>query len=238
MIILAGGFGTRLRGVYSAGPKPLAPVLGRPFLEWQVQSLLQQGYRTFWFSTGYMGEQIASHPWSRLHSKAEFRFFQEESPLGTGGATAHILRQTGAGQAWVVNGDTLLENPLPTPDLEDWELAAYVTIPTELVFDAQPNLVTDGRFVVSEGADGNRFDGGAVLLSARALEGELAAFVPSPPPAFSMHRLLKRAMELRRVGYRVLNGRCYDMGTPERLGRLETFLSTVSQMKEPGHVEG
>ena len=43
-IILAGGFGTRLREVVSDVPKPLAPVAGRPFLAYVLDALVRQGY--------------------------------------------------------------------------------------------------------------------------------------------------------------------------------------------------
>ncbi|HKD12185.1 MAG TPA: sugar phosphate nucleotidyltransferase [Thermoanaerobaculia bacterium] len=58
--LLAGGQETRLRPAVADRPKPLAPVRGRPFAEWLVQSLAEQGIRRIVFCTGHMADQIAS----------------------------------------------------------------------------------------------------------------------------------------------------------------------------------
>ena len=60
-IILVGGLGTRLRSVVSDVPKPLAPVQGRPFLEWLMSYCLAQGSSRFILSIGYMADAIAGH---------------------------------------------------------------------------------------------------------------------------------------------------------------------------------
>ena len=57
-IILAGGFGTRLRSVVSDVPKPLAPVAGRPFLAYVLDALVRQGYGHAVLATGYMHEKV------------------------------------------------------------------------------------------------------------------------------------------------------------------------------------
>jgi len=51
-IILAGGFGTRIKHLLGDLPKPMAPVNGRPFLEWVVRWLAAQGVRRVVLSTG------------------------------------------------------------------------------------------------------------------------------------------------------------------------------------------
>ena len=44
-IILAGGFGTRLKSVINDCPKPMAPINGRPFLEILLQNLSKKGFK-------------------------------------------------------------------------------------------------------------------------------------------------------------------------------------------------
>lgn len=56
-IVLAGGLGTRLRGVVDDVPKPLAPVAGRPFLAWVLDALAAQSLRHVVLATGYRGER-------------------------------------------------------------------------------------------------------------------------------------------------------------------------------------
>ena len=57
-IVLAGGFGTRLRGIVDDVPKPLAPVAGRPFLAWLLDRLAASGIRRCILATGYMSDVI------------------------------------------------------------------------------------------------------------------------------------------------------------------------------------
>ena len=108
-IILAGGLGTRLRGVIGEVPKPLAPVQGRPFIAWQLDMLAAQGITTVVLATGYratMFREALGERWQGMclvHAP-------EPDPLGTGGAIAHATQVSGAGgkPALVVNGDTFL----------------------------------------------------------------------------------------------------------------------------------
>lgn len=54
MLILVGGFGTRLRSVVNDVPKPMAPVAGHPFLEYLLDYWIAQGVRRFVLSVGYI----------------------------------------------------------------------------------------------------------------------------------------------------------------------------------------
>ena len=60
-IILAGGFGTRLQQLVKDIPKPMAPVNGRPFLDYQLEYLGNEGIQKVILSVGYLWEQIHEH---------------------------------------------------------------------------------------------------------------------------------------------------------------------------------
>ena len=55
-IVLAGGMGTRLRSAVPDLPKPMAPIDGRPFLEYQLKYWIEQGIDRFVVSVGYKKE--------------------------------------------------------------------------------------------------------------------------------------------------------------------------------------
>ena len=112
-IILAGGFGTRLRARVADLPKPMAPVAGRPFLAWLLDRLQAEGFRRIVLSVGYMRDAIIATFGAR-YGGMSIAYAIEERPLGTGGAIRHALRSaeaSGAGAArgpvWVMNGDTI-----------------------------------------------------------------------------------------------------------------------------------
>lgn len=107
MLILAGGFGTRLRSVVNNVPKPMASVSGRPFLEYLLDYWIDQGVRRFVLSTGYLSHVIQAHFGNRYRN-AIVDYVHEKSPLGTGGALRLALNE----MTWksemilMANGDT------------------------------------------------------------------------------------------------------------------------------------
>jgi D-glycero-alpha-D-manno-heptose 1-phosphate guanylyltransferase len=108
-VILAGGLGTRLRAVLPDRPKPMAPVEGRPFVEWVARWLAAAGVRSATVSTGYLGDMIARHFTASPVSGLAVDCVREERPLGTAGGFLHAARGSGRRPAgWLVlNGDSL-----------------------------------------------------------------------------------------------------------------------------------
>lgn len=108
-IILAGGLGTRLRNVVADVPKPLAPIRGRPFLEYLLDYWLGQGVNEFILSVGYKHELIQSRV-GHTYRGAAVRYAIEDEPLGTGGAVIMAARQLGEDAPFLVlNGDTYFD---------------------------------------------------------------------------------------------------------------------------------
>lgn len=105
-VILAGGFGTRLRHVVSDVPKPMAPVCGRPFLSHLMDHLQTYGFDHIVLSTGYLHEKIEECYGGRYRDM-EISYARETSPLGTGGAIVNALRHCRGDVVTVLNGDTL-----------------------------------------------------------------------------------------------------------------------------------
>jgi len=111
LIILAGGFGTRLRSVVSDLPKCMAPVNGKPFLAYVINHFVQQGIRNFIFSLGYKHQVIIEYL-SQLtidHSPFNIHYSIEEEPLGTGGAIKKACTLASNKNIFVTNGDTLFK---------------------------------------------------------------------------------------------------------------------------------
>lgn len=105
-IILAGGLGTRLRSAVPDLPKPMAPIGGRPFLEYQLEYWIVQGITRFILSVGYRHETIIEH-FGAGYKGAELVYVIERTPLGTGGGFLLAAEQV-AGDApfLLLNGDT------------------------------------------------------------------------------------------------------------------------------------
>ncbi len=86
-VILAGGLGTRLQGKIPELPKCMAPVAGKPFIDYVSHFLLGQGVRKVIFSLGYKHEVVLNHL-KQVHSSLEYAVSIEQQPLGTGGGNS------------------------------------------------------------------------------------------------------------------------------------------------------
>jgi D-glycero-alpha-D-manno-heptose 1-phosphate guanylyltransferase len=107
-IILAGGFGTRLKPSVPDLPKAMAPVAGRPFISYVIDSLRMQGVERFIFSLGYKAEVIIKFL-SEEYATLDYVFVIEEEPLGTGGAIQLAMGESETGDVVIANGDTLFK---------------------------------------------------------------------------------------------------------------------------------
>lgn len=116
-IILAGGLGTRLRGVIGNTPKCMAPVNGRPFLYWLLRYLQKQGCTKAILSLGFGADLVLHWLVDSCLDDLSHHFTDEvieKEPLGTGGAIRLAMQKAKGEQVLVVNGDTMFDMPLST----------------------------------------------------------------------------------------------------------------------------
>ena len=107
-IVLAGGLGTRLKGVISDIPKPMAPVAEQPFLKYLLDYLKEQGITKVILSVGYKHEVIQNY-FGDTYSGLELIYSIEDEPLGTGGAMRLALDYLESNQVFIINGDTFFD---------------------------------------------------------------------------------------------------------------------------------
>lgn len=142
--MLAGGLGTRLRPKVPDVPKVMAPVGGRPFLEYVLDRLIVAGITDIILSVGYRSDHIIQH-FGRNYGGAVLDYAVENAPLGTGGAVRYALEGRGSDPALVLNGDTLLDLDYVT--LTSWYLEAFV--PVAVVLRKVPDVARYGSVLVS-----------------------------------------------------------------------------------------
>lgn len=227
-VVLAGGFGTRIRHLLPGIPKPMAPVAGRPFLEWVARYLVRQGVSQAVFSTGYLSEVIAGHFQNSPVRGIDIKCVAEPEPLGTGGGFLHATRAAAAPPvAWLVlNGDSL----------------AFANLAHMVAHLRQPAV--DGVILAREVPDASRY--GTI---SKGPKGELAGFAEKRPGPglinagtyLFRHSLLSQfpgqlplSMEndvfpAFATGGKVIDihrtdAPFLDIGTPESLAQAETFI--------------
>jgi D-glycero-alpha-D-manno-heptose 1-phosphate guanylyltransferase len=107
-IILAGGFGTRLQSVVNDLPKPMAPINGEPFLNYQLNYLKHYGIKNVILSVGYLAEKIKAYYGSNFNG-LEIDYVVEENPMGTGGGIRLALEKCTESLSFVLNGDSFFD---------------------------------------------------------------------------------------------------------------------------------
>lgn len=107
-IILAGGFGTRLQSVVNDLPKPMAPINGEPFLNYQLNYLKHYGIKNVILSVGYLAEKIKAY-YGYNFNGLEIDYVVEENPMGTGGGIRLALEKCTESLSFVLNGDSFFD---------------------------------------------------------------------------------------------------------------------------------
>jgi D-glycero-alpha-D-manno-heptose 1-phosphate guanylyltransferase len=222
-IILAGGFGTRLREIISDVPKPMAPIAGRPFLEILLGNLEKKGFKRIILSLGYKADKVITHFGSKFRNM-ELSYEIEHSPLGTGGAVRASLMHCRSNHVFVFNGDTFLD--LETSQIEAlWFANQNPIIVARKVQDTlrYGRLCDDGGYVaelVDKGVAGpGLINAGCYLLPTHVLDSYELGQVFSLEADFLRMYIQKTPVELF-----VSKGYFIDIGIPSDYQRAQIEL--------------
>jgi D-glycero-alpha-D-manno-heptose 1-phosphate guanylyltransferase len=226
-VVLAGGFGTRLRAVVADVPKPMAPVAGRPFLEILLNALARQGVRRVVLSLGYQAGLIEGHFGPRF-GPLDLVYEIESQPLGTGGALRKALARCNGAAALVVNGDTYLHFDL------DALQAAWVREPLPTIVGVEvADTLRYGRLRIEhgrvrefceKGTPGRGvINSGHYLLPTRLFDG----CGLTDPFSFEADFLVPQVQHLP-IGAFTASGPFIDIGIPEDCRRAQTELATLT----------
>lgn len=116
IIILAGGFGTRLKTYLDGKPKPMANINGKPFLEYILKNLIIDGFNNFIFSLHYKADLIIEYLneiGDGILKNCIVKYYIEDTPLGTGGAVSYIISKGDIeDEFYVLNADTWIKDSL------------------------------------------------------------------------------------------------------------------------------
>ena len=220
-VILAGGEGTRLRPLTLSLPKPVVPVVDRPFLRHQLDLLGTVGVREIVFSIAYQPDRVQAAFGDGSALGRRIHYAVEDSPLGTGGAVknaqAHLDDLT-----IVFNGDVLTDVDLAAVLDTHRRTGAAAT----LVLTPVPNPAAYGLVEFDAGGRVQRFlekpepsqittdtiNAGIYVLDTATLE-----LIP-PAVSHSIERgffpnLLRRGDHVQAYVHR---GYWIDIGTPEK----------------------
>jgi len=230
-LVFAAGLGERMRPLTDATPKPLLVAGGKPLVEWHLEKLAAIGIREVVLNTSWLAAQFprALGDGSRwgidLHC-----IYEGGIPLETGGGMWNALPflRDGDDAFIAVNGDVWTDydfSQLPDEPRGDAHLVLVGNPPQHPRGDFA--LQEDGD-VASDGDAKLTFSGIGVYRPSlfddwRAIIGD-APGADETPPRFKLAPLLRAAMAREAVTGEHHRGKWTDVGTPERLAKLDAAL--------------
>jgi mannose-1-phosphate guanylyltransferase len=218
-LILAGGEGTRLRPLTSTVPKPVVPLVDRPFIAFMLAWLRAHGIDDVVMSCGHLASGVHNVLGDGSAYGLRLRYVEEPEPLGTGGALkfAESLLDE---RFLMLNGDVLTDIDLTAQIAQHERTGALATLALVPVDDPSnyglvrtlPGGAVTG-FVekpAPDQIDTNRISAGAYVLERSVLE-----LLEPGQPASIERDVFPRLVEAGLYGY-LAEGYWLDIGTPER----------------------
>ncbi|MFN4281686.1 MAG: nucleotidyltransferase family protein [Alphaproteobacteria bacterium] len=229
-MVLAAGFGLRMRPLTLTTPKPLIPVAGRCMLDRALDHFAAAGVETAVVNAHYLAAKIVMHVALRMgqgRDKLGILVSQEAAILDTGGGVAQALRDLGDAPFYVANGDILWRDgtvPALTRLAAAWDDATMDAL--LLVHDKDAAIGYDGPGDFDfAGRELRRRDGNSapfVFTGVQILHPRL--FAGAPRGAFSLNALYDKAAAAGRLHGLRHDGDWYHIGTPDGLALAERHL--------------
>jgi len=225
-MVLAAGFGERMRPLTNTKPKPLVPLAGRTLIDHVLDRLAAAGVETAIVNVHYLPEQIEAHTKARA-SRAPKTIISDERDLllDTGGGATKALSLLGDGPFFIHNSDSVwsegVTQALPQM-LRLWDpermdcLLLLAPLSTSIGYHAR------GDFdMTAEGRLSRRGDQPVPFAFAGVSLCTAALFEEAPEGPFSLNVLWDRALAKERLYGVPLDGRWMHVGTPEALEEAE-----------------
>lgn len=233
-----------MRPLTDTRPKPLLPLLDRPFVERQVDHLVAAGVTRIVFSCGYRPREIEEYFGDGSSRGLVMGYVVDPEPLGTAGGIANAEALLAPGDCFVLNGDILTDLDLAALVAHHRALGAEATIALTPVDDPGAfGLVRtdpDGRVTqfMEKPRPGDLIPGEPYRINAGTyvLSGSARAAIPHGVPVSIERETFPLLAE--RGGVAAMASDCYwrDIGTPlsYRDAHLDILAGRVGSIPSPG----
>ncbi len=236
-IILAGGLGTRLSKVVTDRPKPMADIAGRPFLEWQLLALAEQGVTHVVLAVSHMRDLIKHH-FGKRFANVDISYSVEEQPLGTGGAIVQALQVTRSEVVFALNGDSIsgyplaaMEQVLTSRASERFELCIGVTHLNDASRYGSVLWNSDSNRQVSGFTEKGQQGPGWISVGLYLLRRD-CAFLPAAGQRASFEvDVLQKCVPLGQTCAVDCGSTFLDIGVPEDYQRAQTYIPEILQTR-------
>jgi len=230
-VILSGGLATRLRPLTESFPKAMIPVVGRPFIDHQLQLLSRNGIKDVVLCLGYLGEQIAAFVGDGTAWNLRIRCsWEREKLLGTGGALK-LAEPLLDEEFFLTYGDSYL--PIDYVEVAEAfsrvsNLGMMVVYKNEDRFD-RSNVVLDGDLVCNYDKQEWTPDMVYIDYGLTALKKEAVKLIP-PGTVSALDRLIRSLVEAKQLAAYITTTRFFEIGSWQGIRDLEKFLTTKTRV--------
>lgn len=223
-MILAAGFGKRMRPLTDHCPKPLLKVNDKALIEYHIEALAAAGFNELVINHAYLGEQIEHYLGDGSRYGVNINYSPETEPLETAGGIAKALPLLGDEPFLVVNGDVWINYNFKQLVLSDVKLGHLILVPN-------PEHNPTGDFVLTESK--------VVMKAAKETAFTFAGLSVLHPQLFKdvegknlngkikLLDVLLPAIQQGLVSGEIFYGDWVDVGTPERLQTLDRRVSSI-----------
>ena len=219
-MILAAGFGKRLRPITETTPKPLLPVAGKPLLQYHIENLAAAGITDLVINTSWLAEQIEDYFGDGDNFGVSIRWSRERQPMETGGGIANALPLLGDQPFLVINGDIWTDFPVQT--MVDKQLLdnrdGWLLLVENPEHHPRGDFGLIGSQLVSEANKKYTFSGISLLSPQLFLNAGISG------TCFPLRDILQPAIDAQRLGGEVYTGQWCDVGTVERYRQIDSQL--------------
>jgi NDP-sugar pyrophosphorylase family protein len=228
VLILAGGYGTRLNSVVADRPKVLAVVKGRPFLSYVLDQLSILEIRSVIICSGYKGEMIFE-TFRYRYKDIELIYSQEQNPLGTAGALRLALEHCSAEYLMVMNGDSFCDADIAS--FLKWHYLKQADCSILLAY--MPNTMRFGSVKTDEEGKIEAFEekgqagSGWINAGVYIIRREIIALLPVNRMVSLEKEVFPHLTGNRFYGYKSY-GSFIDIGTPASYRQANEFFSNKS----------
>lgn len=233
-MILAAGFGTRLKPLTDTMPKALVPLLGRPMLHHIIDKFISSGINEIIINAHYFSDQIEEFV-KRSDYKADIKVVREETILGTGGGIFNMLPHITEEDFFVYNTDVVcdvnlnelikyhkINQAIATMVMQDRETFNQVIIDSENRFCGL-NLVNKGiKKIVREPVGDSSL---MAFCGIHAVNKRIISYQEKKTEYSIIDVYLNAVSEKEKVTAYKPEVHWFDIGTIEKLKQAEMFLS-------------
>ena len=227
LVILAGGKGTRIKGLLGNKPKPMAEFNGKYFIEYILQNFSKYNFKNIFILTSYKSKIIFNKFHKKNYNFTNITCIKEKKPMGTGGAL-YNLKKRKINDFVLLNGDTIFDIDLKLlfKSMKKNTVASIALVKNKRskINKKLNNLTTKNGLVINK--KNNKFMNGGVYF----FKKEIFRYIKKKTSSLE-DNILPELITNKKISGKIFNNFFLDIGTPKDFKKAKKFL--INNFRRP-----